>query len=192
MNPEDKKHLLHFISRMGMYISTQDKNNVISFITGYETGSGTCNFSQLFSEFISRECRIQAGATGWPGQIEQLSEQRAHSWLRTFRQVALQCLTENDTEDLRGDLHETIRKRMAGLVERIKEQGDPWFNEGWTEEWQSLCAIRSVWFRNLWTESELRAIQAMDTVIVAGNAFADEDKKVPSPELLRYKDLFYA
>lgn len=149
MTKDDKILLLYFITRTGMYITTQDKSNVVSFITGYEIGIKTSDFSNLFKSFVADKFKIKSGATGWPGQIEMLSEKLSQNWLRTFKQVTLQFITDNETNDLKEELNETIKTRLEELIERIDSKGNPWFNDWWTEEWQSLCLLRLDWFKQL-------------------------------------------
>lgn len=192
MTKDDKILLLHFISRTGMYITTQDNSNVVSFITGYEIGAKTCNFSSLYKNFVADKYKIQSGATGWPGQIERLSEKLSQSWLRTFKQVTLQFITNSDIDDLQDELSKTIKTRMQGLVERINAKGDPCFNDWWIEEWQAFCALSSDWFKQLWTSKELKAIQSIDKAVSSKIIFADKDKKIPTKELIELKDQFNA
>jgi hypothetical protein len=190
MTKYDKILLLHFITRTGLYITTEDKSNVVSFITGYEMGVKTCDFSNAFKSFVMDKFKIKSDATGWPGQIQMLSEKLSQNWLRTFKQVTLQFITGNETTDLNEDLNKTIKTRLQGLVERIDENGNPWFNEWWTEEWQSLCLLSFDWFKQLWTCEQLKAVQAIDKAVSSKKVFADKDKKIPTKELIELRQQF--
>ena len=190
MTKDDKILLLHFISRTGMYVTTQDKGNVVSFITGYEIGAKTCNFSILYKSFVAGKFKIQSGATGWPGQIEMLSEKLSQNWLQTFKQVTLQFITESDISDLHDELSNTLKTRIQGLIERINAKGNPWFNDLWIEEWQSLCALNFEWFKQLWTPEELKIIQSIDKAVSSKKVFAGKDNKLPTKELIGLKAQF--
>ena len=117
MTTGDKTLLLQFITRTGMYITTQDKNNIVSFITGYEMG-GKCDFSNSFKRFIDDKFKIRAGATGWPGQIELLSEKLAQTWIRTFKNISLQFIVGANSDGIKETLSETVKTRIVGLIKR--------------------------------------------------------------------------
>ncbi len=190
MTTEDKILLLRFISRTGMYITLQDTNNVVSFITGYEMGAKSCDFSGLYKRFVADTFKIQSGATGWPGQIEMLSKKLSQSWVQTFKQVTLQLITANDVDDLQEELNQTIKTRIQVLIERIDAKGNPWFHDSWSEEWLSLCALGCDWFKQLWTPEELSAIQSIDQVVSSKKTVADTNKNVPTQELIALKERF--
>lgn len=167
-----------------MYITTQDKDNIVSFITGYEIGSTTCDFSDSFKKFIDEKFKIRAGATSWPGQIQLLSEKLAQTWTRTFKRTSMQFIVGADSDALQETLSKTVKTRIDGLIKRIGENGDPWFNEWWTEEWMSLCLLNFDWFKNLWTSEELKVVQAIDNVVTSGRVFSEKGDKLPSRELI--------
>ncbi len=190
MTKDDKILLLRFITHPGMYITIQDKSNVVSFTTGYEMGVKTCDFSNLFKSFIEEKFKIKSGATGWSGQIEMLSEILSQSWFRTFKQVTLQFITDNETSDLKDELNKTIKSRLQALVERIDAKGNPWFNDSWTEEWQSLCLLSFEWFKQLWNAEELKVLQAIDKAVCSKKVFADENNTLPTKELVELRRYF--
>lgn len=173
-----------------MYITTQDKDNVVSFIHGYEVGTTTRDFTNSLERFVIDKFNIEPLATGWPGQIERLSKKLQQSWLQTFKQVSLQVIAGTNGDDLREALDKTIKAKIRGLIERIDATGNPWFNEGWTEEWKSLCAVDFEWFKQCWTSEELSVVQAIDNVVSSKNVFLDDDRKLPTPELISLKEQF--
>jgi hypothetical protein len=192
MTKKDKKSLLSFISFTGMYISTPDKNNVVSFITGYEIGAKNCNFSNLFKDFITNKFKIKSVTTGWPGQIDLLSKKLSQNWLITFKQTSLQFITDSKPNELKEEFDKTIKKRIHSLIKRIHTEGDLWFNDLWREEWQSLCALDLEWFKQLWSSEELKAIQAIDKTISSNKIFADKKHTLPTKKLIDLKKRFDA
>jgi hypothetical protein len=174
-----------------MYVATPDKNNVVSFITGYEIGS-TCDFSNLFKSFIADKFKIPSGATGWPGQIERLAEKLSQSWSQTFKQVFLHFITYSNIDDIKEELNRSIKTRIQGLIERIDIKGDPCFNEWWIEEWRSLCAVDFEWFKQLWTSEKLKIVQAIDKAIASNEVFSDDKNFLPTKELILLKGQFKA
>lgn len=185
MTKDDKILLLRFITRTGMFIGTQDKSNIVSFIGGYELGSPTCDFSNPFKQFVEDKFNIPSGATGWEGQIERLSEKRSQTWLRTFKQVSLQFITDSDFKDLEEELSKTVKTRIQSLIERIDEQGNPWFNDWWVEEWQSLCLLHLDCFKQMWTTEELRLVEAIDNIVRSNKVFSEKNRSLPSKELIQ-------
>ena len=85
-------------------------------------------------------------------------------------------------------MSETVKTRIVGLIKRIDENGDRWFNEWWTEEWMSLCLVNFDWFKNLWTSEELRVVQAIDNVVSSRRVFSEKDGKLPSRELISLRE----
>lgn len=190
MTRDNKIQLLHFITRTGMYITTQDKGNVVSFIHGFEVGATTRDFTNTLERFVTDTFKIEPLATGWPGQIERLSKKLQQSWLQTFKQVSLQVIAGTNRDDLKEALDKTVKSKIQGLIERIEATGNPWFNEGWTEEWKSLCAVDFEWFKQCWTSEELGVVQAIDKAVSSKKVFLDEDSKLPTPEIISLKEQF--
>ena len=97
MTKEQKKTLLHFLERPGMYIQHIDEINIISFITGYEVGSNNeCNFSTLLSEYLDKEFKIVRNSICWPGQLQQYSDKNNIDWITAFKQIGVVILGYSD------------------------------------------------------------------------------------------------
>jgi hypothetical protein len=93
MTGQDKQHLLNFVHRMGMFIFVQDKNNIVSYLHGYEEGRlKRCLFSRLLSEMVADKYSVRYSSDGWWGQLDRLSKELNKSWEDTFRLVALEIL----------------------------------------------------------------------------------------------------
>jgi hypothetical protein len=192
MTKDHKIQLLHFIVRTPMFIVPQDKNNIVSFLHGYEYGDRTSNLSALLKDFLTRKFNIPEVSTGWPGQIERLARRQAQHWVRTLKQVILELITEAGIEDLKEALDETIKRRVQALIERLDPKGHPRFNEDWPEEWQILCVLNFEWFNHLWTPEELSAIQAIDKAVAAQKIFSDHENTLPTAEMAQLKEQFFS
>lgn len=169
-----------------MYIHPQDASNVTSYIHGFEAGSER-EISEQIKYYIKKQYGIDSTAAGWPGQIKHLAEKKSHPWVRTFKQVMLQILAKDTSEEVLAELNQTITKRIKGLIKSLDTDPDRsyWQHDTWSEEWLSLCATDSKWFDALWTTEELNIIKAIDEQVKAGNVFDKNDPKTSSPELFR-------
>ncbi|HTL83425.1 MAG TPA: hypothetical protein VL651_17035 [Bacteroidia bacterium] len=187
MNRDNEVLFLRFITRTGMYITIQDKDNIVSFINGYEAGSRNNEFSESIKKFILEKFRVQSGSTGWPGQIQMLSEKLSLSWEVTFKRVALEFFINTTANNLQEELDQLLKTRIRTLIERINKSGDIWFNDRWVEEWLSLCCFISDWFKLLWTPEEFRIIESLDHEVSKNNIFADKESKLPTNELIKLR-----
>lgn len=151
MKIEHEIELLRFITRTGMYISPINRDTIISFIHGFESGSFNREFSEGFRQYLANKYRIRTGATGWPGQIDQLTEKRSENWLITFNQCALDFIISDSPNDLTEEVSGLLRLRIQTLTERILANEKFPGNE---EEWLSLYCFENPWFRELWSNEE--------------------------------------
>lgn len=92
MTNNDKKILLHFITRTEMFIDPVDDKNIVSFIHGYEIGS-KCDFTRICKQLLIDKYRINYSNDGWPGQIKRLSEKHSQSWVMTFKNIGLEIIS---------------------------------------------------------------------------------------------------
>jgi hypothetical protein len=76
------------------------------------------------------------------------------------------------------------------LLVRVNALGDTWFNDSWTEEWSSLCYVKSKWFKQLWTDKEWTIIKSIDKHVQAGNIFNNKSDHIPTPELIKLKEQY--
>ena len=100
----DIKTLSFFLTRTGMYVCPVAKDNIVSFLHGYEAGSqGKCNFTELISRRLETQYNARRMASGWPHQIEQYVEKKGLDWLQGFVFIASEVLNaevnQNKTKD---------------------------------------------------------------------------------------------
>ncbi len=189
MTKFETKTLLDFVTRTGMYIHPQDENNFVSFIHGFECGTkNKFDFSRLSKELLSGKYKIEYLSDGWPGQIKRLSDRLSISWTITFKKILLEIIA-NESSSLDNEIVQIIKTRVRELIARISINGHPSFNQSWKDEWLSLCSTKSTWFKQLWTDSELKIIKAIDNQIKTGNIYASNSSS-PSSQLLRLKDQY--
>lgn len=59
MTKGDKKTILHFVTRTGMYIYPVDETNVVSFVHGYELGTkNKCDFTLLLKRLFTDKYKM--------------------------------------------------------------------------------------------------------------------------------------
>jgi hypothetical protein len=191
MTQPEKKILLLFITRTGMFISEQDKSNIVSFIHGYELGRGKrSNLSADFELLLTDKYKTPYSSTGWPGQIEKLAQRSKLPWTITFKQVTLEIIASEKYGGLNKEQGKIFRGRFEGLLSRIKENGDVWFNDQWVDEWLSFCLIKQKWFKELWSKQEFQLIKLLNREVIVGNVFGDKKTNKPSRELLGFSKKF--
>lgn len=189
MTNNHKKILLSFITRTGMYIMAQDQNNIVSFVNGYEIGTeGECEFSQLLSKYFEENLSVKHSSDGWPGQVKRYSDNKFITWTNAFKQIGLEVISSNGGLD--GEMQEIFKTRIKGLIERVRDDGDPWFDKSWVDEWNSLCVIESLWFQNIWTSSEYKIITSLDKEIKRNKVFKDWKPFRPTSALLELSNSF--
>jgi hypothetical protein len=195
LNPKlankEKLNLLRFITRTGMYIQLVDENGITSFISGFESASNeNCGFTMLVRKRLEEKMAVPYSADGWNGQIRRYAYKKHISWPTAFKQIGLEVIAgEGELDD---EMQEIVRSRIVSLINRISENGAPGFDRGWIEEWISLAAIKSEWFKKLWTGDELIAIRLIGREIKNDKIFIDWKPFRPTNKLLGVKRKFDA
>ena len=93
LNTEEKEFLIFFIEKTGMFVTQLDRNNLVSFLTGYEIGKQNKNrITENISDLIANKYKIEYRNTGWPGQITELSNKFSLSWVETFKVIVQEIL----------------------------------------------------------------------------------------------------
>lgn len=192
MTKVDKEVLLNFITRIGMYIHPVEANTAISFIHGYEAGTeNKCDFTKQVRQILMDKYKVDYRSDGWPGQIRRLAKKQHSTWLITFKKTTLEIIANAEGGSLNETQLEILKKKIkTGLLDRINPAGHPWFSADWVAEWQSLCAVKSVWFKQLWTRQEWPIIRAIDKLVQANSLFQDEEQRLPSLAILQLKDRY--
>jgi hypothetical protein len=179
--------MLTFLCRPGMFVNVQDRDNFISFISGYELGSKTCSFSEPLGHYIRQTQNTELWGNRWIGDVEQVSALLCLSWTSAFRRLSLNFIASLGVDPIKAELQQLLVGRLQGLIRKIHRAGDPWFNLSWTEEWDALSCVNSAWFKSLWTEQEFRIVKAIDLMVQAKQIFADNEYRLPTRDLLRLK-----
>ncbi|MES2587784.1 MAG: hypothetical protein V4622_02320 [Bacteroidota bacterium] len=104
--------------------------------------------------------------------------------------TALEIITDERNGDLDKEMTEILKTRIITLINRINALGDIWFNESWTEEWLSLCAIKSIWFKQLWVDDEWIIIKSIDKEVKEDNIFRNKGENIPTIEVIRLKEQY--
>jgi len=160
MTLNDKKQLLYFITRTGMYINPVDDRNIVSFINGYELGrNGRCTFTLKLKQHIENKHSIRHSSDGWPGQIRRLAEKRSLSQVIIFKMLTLEMITLEEDARLHKVLKDVLKTRILSLSRKLE-------NTDTLSEWIALCPFESEWFRLLWTDAEWAFIRSVNEKLV--------------------------
>lgn len=170
MDNWDKEVLMGFITRTGMYINPTNKENIQSFITGYEIGRRKeCKFIDQIKEVLANKYSCNHRATGWVGQIQELSKKRNSSWVITFKKISIEILFFNSDPKLTSDLNDLIHSKTISLLRQVPnnniEERSFYFNEEWKTKWNLVVDFDKKWFQNIWEKSQVELIKEIDLVI---------------------------
>jgi len=149
---DNLKTIASFILRMGMYIYPIDKNNAISFLTGFEIDKEFF-FSTKIKTYLE-ERGILSNSLGMRGQIQQYADDKHLDWLTAFIQISLEIIASEE-KDMLKDLK--LTNRIKGIIHRIES---PVANS-WIQEWLAFCNSDKKWFQDLWKESEWSIIRSI-------------------------------
>ena len=60
MREVDVRNIVRFNTRMGMYVRPSDRASVVSFLHGYEYGTGgECRFTKILGVHLAKKHRVQ-------------------------------------------------------------------------------------------------------------------------------------
>jgi len=94
MRPIDVRNLTTFNARMGMYVCRSNRENIVSFLHGYECGAGAeCQFTKILTEHLTRKHRVESNPSGWPDQIARLAERNSLDWMEIYLLVTEEVLS---------------------------------------------------------------------------------------------------
>jgi len=96
---EDPDFWEKFLAYPAMYAGNNSRDSVVSFISGYEYGSGDNSFTRELSAYFASKA-IPAGSRGWWGQVDQCVRELGRQgveggWVGTFQEQALKMLQES-------------------------------------------------------------------------------------------------
>lgn len=190
MTKHDREILLHFITRTNMYIYPVDLYNIRNFITGYEIGrKNKCQFFSVSKQILETKYKIKYPATGWFGQIEQLSKKQSLSNVLVFNKIALETIAESSNGKFDVKLKNILKERIINLIVRITE-GDSWFDVTWIDMWLSLNNFNTIWYKDLWSENQYRILKSINNEVKNYNLFKNEQIVIKYDKLLKLKQQF--
>nr|GFC69501.1 hypothetical protein [Tanacetum cinerariifolium] len=148
MTKADKELLLHFVTRISMYIHPKEASSVVNFITGYEIGTrDECDFTEQLKQLLSDKYKVDYSSDGWTGQIKRLAKRRHSTWLILFRRLTLELIVNDEGDGLDETQQAFLKAMVIGRLEQLMEIGTVGFREYWVEDWLSLCTVKSSWFK---------------------------------------------
>lgn len=87
MEQDVRRMLSFFIQRMEMFLPLIDKNNIISFIHGYEAGINEKRITENITALLSKKYKIDYDTLGWPEQIQKYTFKNSVNWIEAFKQI---------------------------------------------------------------------------------------------------------
>lgn len=173
MTNRDIEIMLHFITKTEMFIRKDQAALIVSFVTGYETGSnGACDFSNQISELLEQKFHCEKLALGWPGQITEFGKKENLNWKTTFKKIGLQVLSKyfhgESKEKFRDIVKVTIQTKINQIeIVTIQNQKGKInrFGKKWINKWIGLIALEEKWFQEMWTNRELTILSNLDKEI---------------------------
>ncbi|MDO7847305.1 hypothetical protein Q5H92_13110 [Hymenobacter sp. M29] len=168
MTTADRELLMHFVVCIDMHIHPVTTESAINFIHGYEAGTrGTCDLTKQLRQRLTSQYRLSYSNDGWWGQLQRLAQKQASTWLILFRRLALELIVEEQRGRLNPAQQVLLKARIVWLVERLESRPFTPPDPRAVENWLSLCAAKSEWFQQLWTQEEWGLIQRADAIAQA-------------------------
>ncbi len=100
MDDYDAKLLTQFLRRTGMYVSPITRDNITSFMVGYEIGSRyKCQFTDLIYQKLEEQYQFKSNS--WPDQVNQYAGAETLDWIQAFLTIATDVLNEHSTPEQR-------------------------------------------------------------------------------------------
>ncbi len=163
MNIHDRKNIIKFIVNTGLFIHEIDKENICSFVYGYEYASNfNCDFTLIIRKTMESKYNIKYDSDGWPGQIEYFAKMNKIAWVRAFKNIGLEVIAGQEVK-LENDLEDVIKSRIKTLINRFnlpKEELS--FDNFSKEEWLGLSLINYEWYKNIWDKEEWVIVKSID------------------------------
>lgn len=155
MNKNEIQQIHHFLIRPGMYINPTDKNNILSFIFGYEAGLNNRNFTNEIIKLLEEKYKIPFLSMGWIGQIDVFALKKKCDWIVAFKQIGLEIILQQESYDL--ELKEYLKLIITRLLKDVNEEMI--FQPNWKDQWLSYCLINNKDFKKLWTKKEFSILK---------------------------------
>ncbi len=170
-----------------MHVNPVDSHNIMSFLWGFEMGAKTGFMNELRC-FLETRYKAKYDCLGVPGQIKRLSEKKSQSWEFTFRAIALEMLTiEESAIDNKTKTY--LKTAVMTPIQRVNEFADtrgtvPWLAKYWLEDWPTYTFLRHPWLGNLWNEKQWKTIRKINRLVQKGGIFLDAGNTIPCNELI--------
>jgi hypothetical protein len=173
-----------------MYVGLEEKNRIVSFVFGYEIGrSSKCDFTTLLKKHFEDKLSIKYDSSGWPGQIQKYTDKKGLSWIRVFKQEALEILASEEAGGLDEEAKKVFKKYILFLVDKIEAGTNYSFNQDWIDDWNIFCTSKNDWFKDFWTDEEYKVIKAITKEINKAD-FRNSQPLTATKELLKLKAKF--
>ena len=96
MRLADAQNIIRFNTCMGMFVCPSNRENVVSFLHGYQYGTaGECRFTEVLSQHLAKRHRVKPDSLGWPHQIARLADRRSLDWMDVYLLISSEVLSDH-------------------------------------------------------------------------------------------------
>lgn len=171
-----------------MYIYPINKDTITSYVNGFIVArKGNFKLTELIRNLLTSKYKIQYSNLGWVGQVEKFAEKLKINWENAFKIVTLEIIFNDSILD--SEVVKLYKSRINTLIDRI-EVGHLYFGEVWMDEWKTICLVKKKWFRNLWTNQEIKILSKIDKEIRNERIYKNKKKRIPTDILIECKIRF--
>ncbi|MTE27039.1 hypothetical protein [Winogradskyella ouciana] len=87
MTEKQFRLLYHFLNRISMWVQPINRDTIVSFIYGFEAGTGNKIFTSALKSYLESRYEIFGSNQGWPNQISIYSEKKGIEWCEAFLEI---------------------------------------------------------------------------------------------------------
>lgn len=99
MNSREFETLNYFLIKTQMFIHPINQATIVSFIHGFEAGTGNKTFTSILKSYLESRYEIFGSNQGWPHQISIYSEQKDVEWCEAFLEIGKTIIEKLKTEN---------------------------------------------------------------------------------------------
>jgi hypothetical protein len=130
---------------------------------------------------IEEEHKIKSRATGWTGQIEMVAEKSKMDWITIFKKQSLKLLTSKFTTPIKIEFETSIKSRINGKMLGVENH----FRRDWITDWFGIVDLKSDWFKEFWSEKELKIMKKIEEELLSFEKVRDIQKQIKPTNKLK-------
>ncbi len=153
--------LTNFILRTRMYITSESRISITSFICGFEIGSNSnYRISELIENHLEKNYELKKSSSGWPDQLNAYAKKKKLRFSIAFKKILIEIISGDLKGRAKSQFYELIKTKLKNMINKLKEGFE--INQFWADDWSFLVDIRKAWFKNLWSDEILQVFERLD------------------------------